>query len=96
MREEVFEENADPKNKQKAHNWMNGVMGKHHIKDLGYEETIHLIAELECKAITGKALKTLIEERKVKNTWKVKRYWKLAIRLPLTKLAIFFGIIKYK
>lgn len=49
LRAEIFNEKLSKKGKFQAMFWQQGVMGKMHIKDMDYNETIRLIAELYSK-----------------------------------------------
>lgn len=101
LREEVFEENNKERhqqNKKKAQAWMNSITGKYHIREMNWDETVRLVAELYCKGKYGSSLKSLAENQKIKpkNNWKKNKYYKQIVRIPLTKLALFFGVIQYR
>jgi hypothetical protein len=95
LRAEAFKEATKPKRKFQAMAWQKNITGTEHIADMNYEQTLEFIVELYCKRKYKHSLSTLVKEfQKDKVSFKKKGYYKKIIKIPLTKLVIFFGGMK--
>ena len=95
LRAECFKETEKKKKKFQAMAWQKNITGTEHIADMNYEQVIAFITELYCKKKYKHSASTLFKkyyENKV--SWKEKGYYKKIIKIPLLKVALFFGVIK--
>ena len=97
LRASCFKETEKKKRKFQAMAWQKNIMKTDHIAEMNYEQVIDFITELNCKKKYKHSLSTLVSEyQKSKLTWRDKNYYKKIIKIPLLKVAVFFGAIKVK